>query len=446
MRHPEHLYHIFPLGALRRPGGGYENLSALSRWIPHLKSLNVDTVLLGPVFRSESHGYDVTDLREVDPRLGSREDLKNLVAEFHRAGIRVVLDAVFNHTSRRHFAYLDLFAHGPRSRYAGWFRDVRWGVRNPCGDPFTVSGWAGFPELPEWNLSSPELRDELLDIARLWITDFGIDGMRLDAAESMDRGFLRCLADFCHGLKADFWMMGEVVFGDARLWLREAGLDSVTNYEGYKSLWSSFNEGNFFEIAYSLSRLSADRTGICRDDRLLLFNENHDVSRVASVLKNRAHLYPLHLMHYLLPGVPSLYYGEEWGFRGVKVKGAPDDWNLRPSVPSVPPSEIPEPDLLPCVRRFAALRRNSPALREGGYRQISVDARQIAFMRTHEAGSVLCIVNSAGEKVTLDLSLGEVGGMLRDILDPGNPSIPVGNGRVRVTVPGNWGRVFALDR
>jgi cyclomaltodextrinase / maltogenic alpha-amylase / neopullulanase len=447
MNTPNHIYHIFPLGALRKEGGGYRNLATLAEWIPHLQSLRIDSVLLGPVFQSETHGYDVTDLRRVDPRLGSWEDLQHLVQAFHAAGIGVILDAVWNHTSRMHYAYRDLLALGPRSKYANWYRNVRWGVRNLCGDPFTVDAWAGFQDLPELNLLEPEVQNEIIDIASLWIRELRIDGVRLDAADVMDRGFLRRLSDACHAQKENFWMVGEVVNGDYRLWIQDAGLDSVTNYEGYKSLWSSFNDANFFEIAYSVNRLSGDDSGLCRGDKLLLFNENHDVARLASVLKKPEHLYPLHLLHYTLPGIPSLYYGEEWGFQGVK--GKTDDWDLRPAMPTIPPTKIPQPDLLHNLQRLAEFHMDNVALREGGYFPIFVSAEQIAFVRTYGKESLLVVVNASDKAVNLNLDLTKVNlvtskGGLTDILNRDSPGVPLEKGHLKVTVPAYWGRVFSL--
>ncbi|MBN2069008.1 MAG: alpha-glucosidase C-terminal domain-containing protein [Opitutales bacterium] len=449
MNRPTHLYHIFPLGALRREATGQvdkrpthcHNLRTLEQWIPHLQDLRIDTLLLGPVFQSETHGYDCTDQRQVDNRLGSWDDLAALIRKLHAEGIKVVLDAVWSHTSRQHFAYQDILKNGTDSAYADWYENLRWGITNRLGDPFTVDCWDGHEELPKLNLNHPEVQTEILSIASLWIHELGIDGVRIDAADTMDRQFLARLSDHCHALKRDFWMLGEVVFGDYRLWLEEGKLDSITNYEGYKSLWSSFNDGNLFEIAYSLNRLSNPDNGIYKDYKLLLFNENHDVSRIASVLHNRKHLYPLHLMHYTIPGIPSLYYGEEWGYSAQKENKG--DWNLRPQTLNVPPEHIPEPHLLPALKRFVDLYFNHIALREGAYRQVYVSPNQLAYLRIHEKETLLVVINAEETEVNLTLRLNAA--KLTDILNTSEARLYPNDGIWEVKVPNCWGSIYTVD-
>jgi len=440
MKIPTHVYHLFPLGALTQG----QSISTLESWIPHLKSLQIDTLLLGPIFQSESHGYDVTDLRQIDARLGTWEEVVALVHRFHQAGIKVVLDAVWNHTSRNHFAYRSLCKLGKQSPYANWYETIDWNRSNGMGDSFTIQGWNGFQDLPKLNLSDSGVSEEILSLAKLWIDELDIDGVRLDAADVMDRKFLATLADHCHKLKPDFWMVGEVVHGDYRLWLEEAKLDSVTHYEGYKSLWSSFNDANFFELAYSYQRLFHERTGIYREQQLLLFTENHDVSRIASVLNDPAHLYPLHILHYTLPGIPSIYYGEEWGFEALK--GNVDDRNLRPACPSVPPRDIPHPELEPVLKRLIAIRGKHSSLREGGYRQLHVANQQFAFARIGSEETMIIVINAKSTPVEIQLDLHNYGNTISDVLNPDSPEIGIGRNKTTIEISANWGRIFRVVR
>jgi hypothetical protein len=185
MKSPNHIYHLFPLGALYdKANHSYRSIREIESWIDHWKRLHIDTVLLGPVFESVSHGYDTVNWRRVDPRIGSSEDLQFLIHRLHENDIRVVLDAVWNHTSRKHFAYRDLQEKGMHSKYADWFRQIDWNKPNKCGDSFTVEGWNGFQELPQLNLNSSSVQQEIMDVASLWIESLDIDGVRLDAAQS----------------------------------------------------------------------------------------------------------------------------------------------------------------------------------------------------------------------------------------------------------------------
>ncbi|SHL25318.1 alpha-amylase family glycosyl hydrolase [Fibrobacter sp. UWEL] len=454
---PNHIYHVFPLGALRNG-----NIRELTSIIPHMQSLRMDSIMLGPIFKSETHGYDVTDMYQVDPRLGNNEDLKQMVRDFHEAGFHVYLDAVWNHSSRHHFAYKDLREKGRNSPYAAWYRNPNFDKPNLCGDTFTVDCWAGFQELPAFNLQNPEVERELIHCAEYWMDEFDIDGVRLDAAENMDLGFLKHLADACHRKRPDFWMMGEVVFGDPTRWL-DAGLNSVTNYQTYKSLWSSINDGNMFELAYNLNRFFDDKSGICRNSRLQLFNENHDVSRIYSVLKNKADNYLQHFLFYTLPGVPTLYYGEEFGLDATK--GGSDDWNLRPAMhvengnilfegslgETQAKSRPGKENLLAVIRHLASVRQDSSALREGGYQQEFVHSRQLAFWRTHQDGDVLVVANLQDAPVQFEIDLrkhfgcGSIPPKWADLMNPHKTLIPSGGSSTRILtlqIPSKWGCIL----
>lgn len=416
----EHIYHVFPLGALRKSNeidphqknpDEYNNIKSLLNLIPHLKDISADAILLGPVFESATHGYDTIDYRKVDSRLGNWQDLKDTIEEFKKNNIAVILDGVFNHTSRYHWAYQDLQNHGENSQFKEWYSGVRFYQANRSGDTHSTDCWDGFEELPKLNLQNPQVQSEILDIIKLWIEDLKIDGLRLDAADVMDRSFLRNLVQQCKNINSNFWLLGEVVHGDYRLWLDEANLDSVTNYEGYKSLWSSFNDHNFFEIAHSLDRMYSKEQGIYKTKKLSLFNENHDVNRLAFVLKERQHNYPLHLMYSCLPGVLSTYYGEEFELRASK--GASDDWAIRPSLSEL---ESASSDLSKNLQNLYSIRKKSNALKAGAYEKLLVQSEQMAFARTwainsYGQNSIECVIvaiNMSDKKTTVKIKLPEI--------------------------------------
>jgi len=485
---PNHIYHVFPLGSLRNCNGttsdnvaGYRSLRDLAALIPHMQKMRMDSIMLGPVFKSETHGYDVTDMYQVDPRLGKNDDLKQMVRDFHEAGFHVYLDAVWNHSSRHHFAYRDLREKGQKSIYANWYRNINFKKPNLCGDSFTVDCWARFQELPAFNLQNPDVERELIHCAEYWMDEFGIDGIRIDAAENMDLDFLRHLADVCHQKRADFWMMGEVVFGDPRRWL-DAGLDSVTNYQTYKSLWSSINDRNMFELAYNLNQLFDDRNGSCRGARLQLFNENHDVSRIYSMLKNKGDNFLQHLLFYTLPGVPTIYYGEEFALDATK--GGCDDWNLRPSLhvengvlrfgeernglsdcqadscglvvsgyrfTSGCRTPAGQENLLAEIQHLAGIRHDCSVLRDGGYQQEFVHSLQLAFWRTHKDSDALVIVNLQGDAVQFEVDLHKhlrstqglrtIPSRWKNLLNPAQ-SFSAESGIITLQVPPKWGCII----
>ena len=246
---------------------------------------------------------------------------------------------------------------------AHWFHGLNFNLRSPYGDKFGYEGWNGNYDLVKLNLHSPEVKDHLFQAIRQWVHDFDIDGLRLDVADSLDKQFLHELSVFCHGLRPDFWLMGEVVHGDYNAWANPDMLDSVTNYECYKGLYSSLVDKNYFEIAYSLKRQFGP-SGLYRDLKLYNFVDNHDVDRVASSLKNAKHLYPLYCLLFTMPGIPSVYYGSEWGLQARRT--SKDDRALRPCLDlKALLANSPQPELPDAIAHLARVRlwNGRPAIR-----------------------------------------------------------------------------------
>ena len=252
------LYQIYPLGLCGAPE--YQDdvtvprIRRLLDWVDHIKKLGADTVLLNPVFDSDKHGYDTRDYNRLDPRLGTNEDLAAVCRAFHEAGVRVMLDGVFNHVGRGFWAFRDVQEHGQASPYCGWFHDLNFGGPSPMGDPFWYTAWQGHYELVKLNLKNPEVRDHLLGAVGMWMDRFHIDGLRLDAADCVDFDFFRALKHYTKSRDPEFWLMGEIIHGDYARWANPEMLDSVTNYECWKGNWSAHNTKNYFEIAHSLHR------------------------------------------------------------------------------------------------------------------------------------------------------------------------------------------------
>lgn len=460
------FYHIYPLGMCGAPlrndfsspaGSGLRNL--IDR-IPHFASLGVTAVYIGPLFESTAHGYDTLDYWHVDRRLGNNDDLSKLVRAFHAHGIKVILDAVLNHTGRDFFAFRDLSEKGQASPYRHWYRNVDFGKRSPEGDPFSYEGWAGHFSLAKLDTANPEVRNHLFGAIKHWIEDFGIDGLRLDAADVLEPGFMDDLSSFCGGIRPDFWLMGEVVHGDYRNWARSGRLDSVTNYELYKGLWSSFNDHNFFEIAWSLNRQSGP-DGMYRHLTLYNFLENHDVNRVASLLKMDAHIFPLYGLLFTVPGIPSIYYGGEWGTRGEKRHGS--DAELRPAItetaghgtlsglPEACKPKVDSAALENLVRSLARFRKEHPALARGNYRQVFVANDQFAFARKDGTEELLIAVNAAPAPAHLKIAEPNRDRTMKELFTIGQPVAPAGSvyrsgpHGFEIPVPANGLVVYALE-
>ena len=384
------FYHIYPLGFCGCPqhndfvSAAEHRLGKISAWLEHISSLGVNALYLGPVFEASAHGYDTADYLTVDRRLGTNDDLKELVRLCHQRGIRVVLDGVFNHVGRNFWAFADVRRNRENSPYCSWFK-LNFDYDNRYHDGFCYEGWDGCDDLVKLNLRNPEVRRYLLDVVSRWIREFDIDGLRLDVAHYLYRRFLRELHNTCAGLKSDFWLMGEVLWGNYRRWVNPDMLQSVTNYECYKGLHSSCNDHNMFEIAYSLERQYAAPGGLYQGCNFYSFLENHDVSRIATLLRDERQLKPLYALLFTVPGIPALYYGGEWGVKGCRENS---DAEVRPSL-----ELLPDNDLTVHLRYWINLRRCSKVLAYGSYRQLALNSNLLAFVREYEGERLVIAVN-----------------------------------------------------
>lgn len=437
------FYHVYPLGLTDAPrhndfrSPAVHRLDKLHGWLDHLEELGVNALYLGPVFESSRHGYDTVDYYHVDRRLGNNDTLARLSEALHRRGIRLILDAVFNHVGRDFWAFYDLRQQGEASPYREWFHNLRFGEPNRYGDPFSYEGWAGHMSLVKLAVNHPAVRDHLLGAVRQWMADYDIDGLRLDAADCIDGRFLQALAAFSRDLKPDFWLVGEIVHGDYRQWANPSTLDSVTNYEAYKGLYSSHNDHNYFEIAYAFNRQFGEE-GLYRSLPLYAFADNHDVSRVASLLADQTHLFPLYLLLFTMPGVPSIYYGSEWGIAGEKTPTS--DEALRPAL-SLSQMDPPNPGLAAFIAGLARIRRGSSALQRGGYRQLHVASQQLAFLRRSVDQAALVAVNAARHGTALTISVPEgVPSRLVDALS--GQTVNVQHGQVALDLPPTGGVIL----
>jgi glycosidase len=443
------FYHIYPLGfcgALTRNDFSAQPVNRIQKvadWIPHLRELGVTALYLGPVFESTYHGYDTADYYRVDRRLGSNADLAALSRNLHENGIRLVLDGVFNHVGRDFFAFRDVQQKGQTSEYCGWFANLHFNGQSPFGDPFTYEGWSCNHDLVKLNLANPAVREHLFNAVRAWVEEFGIDGLRLDAADVLDEGFLKELRRFTSALKPDFWLMGEIVGGDYRRLANPEMLHSVTNYECYKGLYSSLVDKNYFEIAWSLNRQFGSE-GLYKGLTLYNFSDNHDVDRVASSLGDPALLYPLYCLLYTMPGIPSIYYGSEWGIPGKRSRS--DDSALRPCPDlRVLQASSPQSALPPVLRRLADVRASLPVLRDGGYAQLSVSHEQFAFLRQNDSERLVVALNSAAEPAAMTIPLPFQASRAIDVLN-NNETFTVQSSRLELlSVPARWSRVLRLE-
>ena len=433
------FYHMYPLGMTGAPKHNdatevTNRFKELDKWIPHIRSLGCSAIYIGPVFESASHGYDTRDYKLVDRRLGDNDSFRNFVAQCHQEGIKVIVDGVFNHTGREFFAFKDIQEKRRDSPYKDWYKGVNFDWQSPCGDSFGYEAWQGHFELPCLNLFNPDVRSYLFDVIRFWIDEFDIDGIRLDCANVLDFNFMKEMRSRTETMKEDFWLMGEVIHGDYSRWVNSEMLHSVTNYELHKSLYSGFNDHNFFEIAHNVRRLEA----IGR--QLYTFVDNHDEDRIATKLKLREHLFPIYICLFTLPGIPSIYYGGEWGIEGKRTNTS--DEALRPAISIEQEGEL-HCELTDLIAQLGQIHSQQEPLHTGRYQELLLTNRQYAFARHGEDSVIITAVNNDNEPAELTIPVPLQAGEAVNLLEPAD-RLPISDGKVHIKLKGNWGAVLKL--
>lgn len=405
------FYQIYPIGFCGAPtandGKTVSRILKLKDWSSYLESLGISSILLNPIFESDNHGYDTRDYKKIDCRLETNKDFAEVCKDLHAHNVKIVLDGVFNHVGRGFWAFKDVLEKKWDSSYKDWFC-INFDGNSCYNDGFWYEGWEGHFELVKLNLANPAVVDYLLECVKGWIDEFDIDGLRLDVAYCLDRNFMKRLRSFCQELKPDFALIGEVLFGDYNQIVNDEMLHSCTNYECYKGIYSSFNSMNMFEIAHSLNRqYGPEQWCIYRGKHLMSFVDNHDVTRIASILTNKNHLPLTYGLLLGMPGVPCIYYGSEWGEEGVKAPN--NDYALRPCFEEPKPNELTEE-----IKKMIHVRTGSNALCHGSYRNVVLTNHQLIFERRTDDERMLVAINASDAPFTAHN--GELGGTMTDLL------------------------------
>lgn len=437
------FYHIYPLGLCGAPTENtYEEpvhrLREIYSWIDHIHDLGCTGIYIGPLFESVGHGYETTDYKKLDSRLGDNEDLKEFVRLCHEKGIRVILDGVFNHTGRDFFAFQDILKNREQSAYRDWYRNVNFGGNNEYNDGFSYENWGGYNLLVKLNSDNPAVRNYICDVIRFWVSEFDIDGIRLDAADVLDFEYMKQMRAVANEVKEDFWLMGEVIHGDYSRWVNEGTLHSVTNYQLHKALYSGHNDHNYFEIAHTVKRLYEM---VAKRFTLYNFVDNHDVERIATKLTNKAHLAPVHILMYTLPGVPSIYYGSEFAIEGKKEKYS--DASLRPALQLDDFKDaIQNNPVTKLIATLGQIRKDCKMLSYGEFEELLLTNRQYAFGRCGDMGKAIIMVNNDDNPASF--SVNALGGTKYKGLLSGTV-VSASNGCLQAEIPGNFGEIWIAD-
>jgi cyclomaltodextrinase len=424
------LYQLHSLGASGVPATNPDvdetapvgaGLGVLHGWLDHVEVLGCGGVLLTPVFASSTHGYDTVDPFRIDPRLGSDDDFRAFVGACHDRDLRLILDGVFNHVGRDFPRFRDVRRRGASSPYADWFH-IDWSAGGDGG--FDYRCFEGHRALVTLNHRNPAVLDWAAAVSGHWL-ERGADGWRLDASYAIPPDFLRDLTTRIRGDHADAFLFGEMIHGDYSRFVTATGLDSVTQYELHKAIWSSLNDANFFELAWALKR----HQGFVDLFDPVTFVGNHDVTRLASQLDDPDRVAAAVAILFTVPGVPCVYYGDELGWRGVKEDRAGGDDAIRPALPSTSePSDPYQSETLACHRALIAMRRARPWLSGSTLDVVELANRRVVYT-VAAAGERLCLVVDLDQR-DVDLPTGWqpiVTGVGFSVGEPASPTADVGS-------------------
>jgi glycosidase len=379
-------WQVYPLGFVGAypadppPTADEHRLRRIVDWLDHAVELGASGVALGPLFASHTHGYDTTDHYRIDPRLGDGADFDQMIADAHKRGLRVLLDGVFNHVAKD-------FAQ------TSWFRK-----RGNSFDTFEGHG-----ELIALDHDNPDVVAYTVDVMTHWLKR-GADGWRLDAAYAVPDRFWAQVLPRVRQAHPDAWFVGEVIHGDYSERVRASGFDSVTQYELWKAIWSSLNDANFHELDWALVR----HNEFLDDFVPMTFVGNHDVTRIASQLDNTRHLEHALVILLTTGGTPSVYAGDESGYRGVKEERFGGDDAVRPEF-TAPLMGVDEHghDVYRLHQYLIGLRRRHPWLHTARTSPLRLTSTQYVYATRNGSDVLLVALNIDDEP--LSLSLPELG-------------------------------------
>lgn len=378
------------------------DLQGVINHLDYLAELGINAIYFTPLFEATTnHKYDTQDYMKVDPHFGTNEKLKELVEECHKRGIRVLLDAVFNHCGRTFPPFVDAQKNGKASKYANWFHVRQWPLQVIDGIP-SYDTFAFEPLMPKLNTENPEVKQYLLDVARYWIEEVGIDGWRLDVANEVDHQFWREFRQVVKSAKPDAYILGEI-WHDSIMWLEGDQFDAVMNYPLTNAVLDFFGHQtlNAQSFVYAIGKQLAAYPQQVTETAFNLL-DSHDTPRLLTICKNNEGAMKLAALFQLtFPGAPCIYYGDEVGIDG---EGDPDCRKCMVWEP-----EQQNQALLNFYKKAISLRHNYKALRSSDIQFIHIGNGEndgtIAYERKETGEHLVVAMNARSEVAKLELAI-----------------------------------------
>ncbi len=415
------VYHIYPFGFFEAPKYNNDNnrptnrFEKLRNYYDYFQKLGITTIQFGPIFESVAHGYDTSDFRIIDRRLGTNDLFKTIVKELHDLGIRVIIDGVFNHVGRKFFSFQDILKENQNSQYNHW-HFINYSRNNPFNDGFDYKNWEGHYSLVKLNLVERDVREYIFSMVSYWMKEIGIDGWRLDVAYLLPIDFIKELRRVCDSINPETFLIGELIHPPYSKWVGEDRLHSGTAYNVYKSIWSAIASDNMYELKAVLEQSFHLEWGQNKDLILMNFLGNHDNTRIASILQNTDQLKIAFTILFTLNGIPKIYYGDELGTLGIKTEKSDDDVRR----PMIDVGETENNNILSFVQELAKIRQKNHALIYGkinGLYADPVSGKILSFLRQSSKQSLLVVINSGDTDTIITIpfwNLGLEGKRFRD--------------------------------
>ena len=451
------IYHIYPLGFFNAPqinpddGKIINRMAEIRKYYSYFEKLGINVIQFGPVFESVSHGYNTIDYLKVDSRLASNQLFKEIVEELHACNIKVILDGVFNHTSRNFFSFKDIQQNRENSAFLKWYF-IDFTKNNPYNDGFDYTNWEGHYSLVKLNLKEHEVKKYLFNAVEYWMREIKIDGWRLDVAYLISNEFWQEFRQICKKINQDCFLIGEMIHGPYSQWIGSDRLDAGTGYQVHKSIWSALNENNMYELKAVLENSFHPNWGQAKDILLINFLGNHDTTRIRSRLINDRLLVPAYLILFTLNGVPKIYYGDEIGMKGAKTTHSDEEVRK----PMIPPHEVLSMEnntLLEIIRNLIRIRKENHALIYGNLISLfadNINGNLIAYLRQSSQETLLIIINGSSKPVSAIIPLWNLNfsndAKFVDILNPEDEKLYIVN-QNQLNIPyiyPYWGKILLL--
>ena len=365
--------------------------------LPYLEELGVNLIYLTPIFKSDTnHKYNTEDYFSIDPQFGTLEEAKELVEKAHNLGIKIVFDAVFNHSGSDFFAFKDLIENQQESQYKEWYFVDSWPIKKSKNKYYTFAN--GCDNMPKLNTNNKEVREYLLKVGEFWIKEIGIDGWRLDVCDEVGHEFWREFRKRVKEAKSDAIIIGEIMH-EANSFLKGDQLDGIMNYPFKNAIVDFFAKGiingrEFLDIMAENRVLYMD--SITKQMWNLI--GSHDTKRIYNECHGNVNRMKLAIAYqFLYIGVPYIYYGDEVG-----LDGGDDPENRKCMIWD---KEKQNRELFDFYKNMINIRKNNKVFTFGNFKEVYCENNIIAFKRVLEKEEVLCVFNNSDDSVLVNINL-----------------------------------------